>query len=269
MRAWILLPGAAFVVLAAACGATGNSTGTASKPTPAAAARGGSAQANALGAGVSGKVTQLAATQLQINGQNGNVIVDFVGSTMVLQSQAGSLGDVAPGVCVTATGQPASSGGGITATTLSVQLNMNGNCATPAGFGGGARPGARPSGSPRPRPSGSPGAGGGAFAANAVRGKVTAVNGGTLTVQEVNNNNSTTIVDVTSSTRITRLANATTSQLAVGQCVTAAGQRDASGAVQAQTLAISPPAADGTCSTNGFGGFGGGGRPGATPATGG
>lgn len=227
-----VLPGIA-AALVAACGATSSaptSAQTAASASPASRAAGQAA----FGAGVTGKVVQLTASQLQLNGQGGSATVDYAADTPVLQTAAGSLSDVQAGVCVLATGQPAA-GGAVAATTLSVMLNMNGQC-TGGGFpGGGPRAGGSPRPGASPRPRGSPGAFGGG---TTVRGKVTAVSGSSLTVQPATG--SPVTVDVTSTTRITRIELGATTQLAVGQCVTASGQRDATGAVQARQLTIFP-----------------------------
>jgi len=220
-------------VLLAACGATSASPTAAHSAASASPASRAAGQAG-FGAGVSGKVVQLTATQLQLNGQSGSATVDYAADTPVLQTAAGSLSDIQAGVCVAATGPPAA-GGGVDATTLSVMLNMNGQCTGAGSPGGGARPDASPRPGASPRPRGSPGAFGGG---TAVRGKVTAVSGSSLTVQPATG--SPVTVDVTSTTRITRIELGATTQLAVGQCVTASGQRDATGAVQARQITIFP-----------------------------
>jgi hypothetical protein len=88
-----------------------------------------------------------------------------------------------------------------------------------------------------------------------VRGKVSSVSGSSLTVQPATG--SAVTLDVLSNARITKMGTASAGALAVGQCVTAAGTADSSGTVKAATLSITPPAANGTCTTP----FGGRGRP--------
>jgi hypothetical protein len=138
---------------------------------------------------------------------------------------------------------------------------MGGNCTPPAGLGGGQGAGG---GSPRPgRGSPSPGAGGGPPANFAmVRGKLANVSGSTMTVQPQTGNPVT--VTVSSSTTVTRLVTSSSARLAVGECVTANGQRDSSGTVKARSILISAPGANGCTRA---GGFGGGGRPGASPSS--
>ena len=252
----IFVVGVAAAVLAG-CGSIGQpagaSSGTAPKSSP---SPGRGAFANA----VAGQVTQVGSGTLTVAQQSGSAKVTFDSTTSVLQSGTGSASEAVAGVCVVATGTTGA-GGVITARTFQVQLNMNGNCTPPAGLGGGQGAG----GGRGPRGSPSPGAGGGAPPANFgnVRGKLTAVNGSTLTVQPQTGNPVT--VMLTSSTAVTRLVTSSTARLAVGECVTANGQKDSSGAVKARTILISPPGANGNCTFAG-GGFGGGGRrPGASP----
>jgi hypothetical protein len=102
-----------------------------------------------------------------------------------------------------------------------------------------------------------------------VSGLVTAVSGKTLTVASVgfarrtassspSASPSTTPVTVatTSTTTWTRTVAASGKALAVGQCVTAVGEADSTGAVTA-TAITSRAATDGTCESA----FGGGGQP--------
>src|SRR2546423_6476725 len=148
MRASIFVVGLAAAALAG-CGGLGSAAGNASGATSPSPSPGRGAFGNA----VVGQVVTLASNKMTVSDQGGNATVTYDSSTMVLQSGAGSLSDAATGTCVTATGQKDASGA-VAATTLQVELNMNGNCAQPAGgFGAGQspRPGGRPGqGSPRP-----------------------------------------------------------------------------------------------------------------------
>lgn len=222
----------------------------------------------ARGSGAAGQLVSLASGKMTLSDQGGSVAVSYDSSTTVLQSGTGSMADVAPGVCVTATGQKETTGA-VTATTLSVMLNMNGNnCAQPAGgFAGAPSPGASPRADRSPRPGASPGGPGGGAPANLtfVRGKVASVSGTTVTVDEANGTPAT--VTVPSTARITRTVSSSTARLAVGECITANGQRDSSGTVKARAIVISAPGPNGCAGRGGFGGFGGpgGGRPSASP----
>jgi Domain of unknown function (DUF5666) len=251
-----ILLGIAAVALAG-CGGPGSSAkaaaGAAStSPSP--------ARANAA----SGELVQLDSGRMTLSDQTGRVTVTYSSSTTVAQTGTGSMADLAAGVCLTATGERDASGA-VAATTVDVMLNMNGNCTQPAGgFGG---PGA---GAGAPSPGQSPRAGrrspvpGASAPANLafVRGKVSAVSGTSVTVEQDSGGPVTVLVPSTA--RITRTVSSTTARLAVGECITATGQRASSGAVQARAIVISAPGPNG-CAANR--GFGGGGRPSPSPST--
>jgi hypothetical protein len=255
----IIVVGVAAAALAACGGIAGGSpASTAARTSPSPGAAG-------LANAVFGQVTNVAAGKLTVNGQGGDATVAYDSSTSVLQSGTGALTDAVPGSCVMATGT-ADAAGAVTATTFQVQLNMNGNCNTPpAGFGGaGASP--RPGASARPNrspfPGQSPGVGGGAPAnLTVVRGKVSAVSGNVVTVQP--DTGAAVTVTVPSTVSVTRLVNSTTARLAVGECVTATGQRTSSGTVQARNILISAPGPNGCTRAGGIGGGFGGGRRGS------
>lgn len=231
-------------VVLAACGGTASKTPSGSSTASPGAARGN---------GVAGSIAQLGAGKIVVQEQSGNATVDYDSSTMILQSGTGTLADAAAGTCVNATGQKDASGA-VTATTLQVMLNMNGQCNILQGGNQGGP-------SPRPFPSGSPGQGRNPNAAFA-RGKVTAVSGTTLTVQQAAGDNVTVIVPSTA--RITKLTTASSNRLTVGLCVQAVGQRDASGALKARMVTIVPPGPNGCPTGGGFGG-GRGPRPSGSP----
>jgi hypothetical protein len=255
VKASIIVVGVAAAVLAG-CGSIGGSAGASGGAAAAKASPSPGRGAN----GVVGQVSQVASGKLTVDDQSGSVTVTYDSSTSVLQSGSGTLAEAIPGTCVVATGTTDASGT-VTARTFQVQLNMGGNCTPPAGLGGGQGAGG---GSPRPgRGSPSPGAGGGPPANFAmVRGKLTNVSGSTMTVQPQTGNPVT--VTVSSSTTVTRLVTSSSARLAVGECVTANGQRDSSGTVKARSILISAPGANGCTRA---GGFGGGGRPGASPSS--
>jgi len=262
VKASIIVVGVAAAVLAG-CGSIGGSAGASSNAASASPSPGRGAFGNA----VVGQVAQVASNKMTVDDQGGSVTVTYGSSTSVLQSGTGTLSEAVPGTCVVATGTTDASGV-VTARTFQVQLNMNGNCALPAGFGGGQAgagrspaPGRSPGPGRSPRPGQSPGA---ALPANfaMVRGKLTSVSGTTLTVQPETGAPVTVVVP--SGTQVTRLVTSSTARLAVGECVTATGQRDSSGTVKASTILISAPGANGCTRGGGFGG-GGGGRPGGSP----
>ncbi len=245
MRASILIPAAAAVLLAACGGGAAKASSSTTHPSPGASARAGFG-GNAVG----GKLTQLNGAQLVLSAQTGDVDVTYDGSTRVQRTSAGTLAQAVTGTCVNITGQKDASGA-VAATTMTLMLNMNGVCTQPSpGPGGGG-------GGPGP---GTGRAGGAAPNLAFVRGKITAAQGQALTVLDASG--APVAVNVSDSTRITRTESATTSQLAVGQCILANGQKDASGAVLARQLSIVEAATNG-CPTGGGGP--GGGRQGGAP----
>jgi Domain of unknown function (DUF5666) len=246
VKASIIVVGVAAAVLAG-CGSIGSSAGASGG---AAAKTSPSPGTGAFGNAVVGQVSKVANGKLTVDQQNATATVTYDSTTSVLQSGAGSLAEAVPGTCVVATGTT-DAGGVVTARTFQVQLNMNGNCTPPAGVGGGQGAGG---GGQRPgRGSPSPGAGGAPPANFAmVRGKLTAVSGGTMTVQP--ETGSPVTVTVTSSTTVTRLVTSSSARLAVGECVTANGQRDSSGTVKARSILISAPGPNGCTRAGGFGG---------------
>jgi hypothetical protein len=127
----------------------------------------------------------------------------------------------------------------------------------PGGGGPGAGPGATIPGTPGPTPP----AGRPNF--SFVAGEVTAVAGTSLTVK--NSTGGSQTVTVPTTVRVSKSSPAVASDLALHQCLIAAGSRDASGKVTARTISIVPPGPSG-CATvgrgfgRGGGGFGGGGN---------
>ncbi|HEX4864068.1 MAG TPA: hypothetical protein VFV02_08350, partial [Acidimicrobiales bacterium] len=172
--------------------------------------------------------------------------------------------------CVNVVGTTA--GSQITANTVTIsQPDSAGSCSGRAngtgggggtGFGGGFRNGAPSSGSVPNRPAGSANFG-------IARGKVTSVSPTALVIFGTSSSGfrqgsttSTSVPDasvtvqLTSSTRYTETQTAGASDLAVNDCVTAAGTTVSTGAVTANTIRISPPGPNGC--TIGFGRGGGG-----------
>lgn len=229
--------------------------------------------------GTFGTAAAVNATSVEVqNPTNGQVTVNFSSSTTFSDTVSGTLADVTVGSCVTVsstatgTSRPAA-GTPITARTVSISQATANGC-TAGGFGGGGgRGGAggngttrpnRPSGSPRP--SGTNGAGRGNFGGFAF-GSVTAVSATGFTVHSAargQNAATDTAVTVNSSTTYSKVESATSSALAVGDCIAAVGSTDDTGAVTAKTIGISKAGPNGC--TQGFaggrgrGGNGGGGN---------
>ena len=173
----------------------------------------------------------------------------------------------------------------VSAATVQVRPATNGQCTGGfGGFGGGGGGAGAPTGAPtragtRTGTAGPDGAGG-AFGRRPTTGLVTAVSGSTITVQETmrggagaggastgsaTTDGSTTgsggtaegttqIVTVTTTGSTAYLAEkqASPSDVAVGECATATGKADDTGAVDATTVALRP-AANGSCTNGGTG----------------
>jgi hypothetical protein len=260
----VVAAGLSLASLLAACGAS--STASASSPTTVAPASTGSGPAPAGGAfpGAVGSVAALAGSSMEVQSQQtGQVTVSWTPSTNFTQSTTASAATVTVGDCVVATGS--SSSGTITARTVSIsQPSASGTCTTtrptsgaPGRPGGGNAPAARaPTGNSATPPS---------FAS----GKVTSVSTGALGIYGTSASGNPTAtgsastapassnitIDLSSTTGYTKTQPAAASNLAVGDCVTATGTTDSSGAVTASSVRITSSGGQ-TCST----GFAGAGR---------
>ena len=278
---------------AAACG--GGSSPQATTATTRAAARPSSTGTGAPPAapGVSGQVAAVNGSALEVQDPStGQTTVNLNGSTVITQTVAVSASALAVGQCVTASGTKAS-GGMVAATTVTINTLASGSCGGGPGadgFGGG--PGGGFGGGFGRRAGAGGTAGGGATrttlsaAQRAQRqaqlaslgvsvGRITAINGSTVDVAlpPPPSTTSTTRAGAarfrltpaasftyTASTRFLEARTASASAVVVGDCVTAFGPADTTGAVTAQRLAIRPAGPNG-CSTGfggGFGRFGGG-----------
>ncbi|HVV14165.1 DUF5666 domain-containing protein [Amycolatopsis sp.] len=245
-RTVFAVAGGALALLLAACGSSGTNSAAPASQAPASSA------ARAGGPAASGTVAAVAASSIEVQStSSGQVTVNFSNTTTFTDRATAALADVTTGSCVSVTG----TGTPITAQSVDITA-ANGNNCTFGGQGGGMRPQqggssrpSRPSGSSRP--SGAANGGGGrAF------GKVTAVSGTGFTVQQDNQRTgATTDVQVTVNSTTTYFKNESSNSAAlkVGECVSAQGKADDTGAVTAQSIAISQASANG-CDT----GFGGG-----------
>jgi hypothetical protein len=170
----------------------------------------------------------------------------------------------------------------IAAGSVSISDPVNGSCT--GGFGGGAfargnnqgfqgRRGQAPTGDPNPANGQNRGPRGG-FGGGGANGKITQIDGDTLTVEsqrpQFNPNgaagSTSSTPTMTTVTRTVTLSSATTyttteaasaADLKVGKCVTALGSTDSNGTLTATTIALRPADASGSCTAGMFGGFGG------------
>lgn len=239
--------GAALALAACGSGTSASTTGARSTPTPQANGQGNGARRG----GTAGELVQLGSSSLVLNTQAGDVTVDFTSSTPVTKTHTGTLADVATGMCITATGQKDATGA-LTASTVVLNAKVSGSCRGPIGFGGpGGGADRSPGATPRPTFTPRPGTPPVAFA----RGEITAVSGTSVTVLAASGTSTTITVPTTA--RISVTDSAATSDLTVGDCVLAAGQKNSSGVVSARSLNIVPAGPSGCFTGGGFGGFGG------------
>ncbi|WP_431875099.1 hypothetical protein [Amycolatopsis sacchari] len=240
-RGLLTVAGGALALTLAACGSADSGTAAPASPAPPSS----SAGAN-RGPAASGTVAQVSGSSIEMQNQtDGQVTVNFSGSTTFTDRVAATLADVTAGSCVVVTG----TGTPVTAKTVEISAPVDGAC--DGGFrgaGGGMRP---QNGTARPSRTNSQGNGQGRGAF----GKVTAVSGTGFTVEQDNRQTgATTSVQVTvdAGTTYTKSEAANSSALKVGECVAATGKADETGAVTAQTISISQAGPNGC--TTGFGG---------------
>jgi hypothetical protein len=284
------------VVSALALAACGPSSGSgdagapagASTPAPTGAAGGGAGGQRPPG--VNGLVAAVSGSTMEVQTRTDQTAVTWNNSTTFTTTASATLADVTVGACVTVL-EPASSGSAttsgsgsapatqVTAASVDVRPAVNGQCTGFGGAGGAGGPGGVP-GSGATRPSGAPtappttgaagGRGSGDVGRRALAGQVTAVSGDTITVQETLRPRGTdtatatatpTIATVTvttnASTTYTAQKTGAASDVTVGECASALGKADDTGAVTATSISLRP-ATNGSCTT-GFGGAGGGG----------
>ncbi len=232
-----------------ACGATATASGAPSGSASPGAGRGGGFARN----GAFGQLVQINGQTLIVSATTGDTSVTYSTTTRIQKSATGTFADVSVGMCAVVTGAKDASGN-VTATSVRLSAASAGTCAAGRPGGGGGFGGARPGG-PSPNPN-----------LALVSGLVTAVSGASVTIQPATGAAATVSMATTVPVTITNAAAA--SDLAVGECVAATGQKDSAGTVAARTITITPPSASGACTRPGFGGggFGGGGGGGA-PAT--
>lgn len=245
-RTFTSVAGVALALTLAACGSSSSGGSTSAAPSQAPAASNGQGAGRGGGPAAAGTVASVASSSLKVQSTNsGQVTVNYSGTTTFADRVSATLADVATGSCVIITG----TGTPITAQSVDVSTASSTGCG--AAGGGGMRP--QNGGSGRPsRPSGANNPGGAGQGGRAT-GKVTAVSSTGFTVQQDNpQTGATTDVQVTvdGSTTYTKAESASASALKVGECVTANGQADSTGAVTATTITISQAGPNG-CTVGG------------------
>jgi hypothetical protein len=235
----------------AACGSAAAGGAPTPSPSSSAGGRSGFARNAAFG-----QLVQINGSTLILSGTTGDATVTYAATTSITQTSTGTLANITPGMCITATGTKDATGM-LTATSVLLSAPVSGSCATAGlgGRGGGTfspRPGATP------RPSFSPPAGAPGF--TAARGLVKSVTGTSVTLTATTG--VATTINVPTTVKVTTSATIAPAALQTGECVTAIGPKNSAGTVAARSLTITAAGANG-CTLGfgggGFGGFGGGG----------
>jgi hypothetical protein len=208
-----------------------------------------------------------------------DVSVTLTGSTTYQKVQQTTADAITNGVCVRVAGTGSVAKGKIAASTVAITGASSSDCTRPRGTGAGpgdagSAPGSTTAnGSNPPRGSFPRNGNGRRRAGGFALGSVQSVKGNEVVVKAAefsgrrqsggspapSTKTKNVKVTLSSSTAVTQLVDASQSDLATGQCVSAAGTGDAE-AITAQRVTISPPV-NGACM--GFG-LGGGGRGGST-----
>lgn len=250
----------------------------AADPTAAPDAQGAAGTGGGDAGGVSGLVAAVADGVAQVQEADSQTAVTWSTSTEFWREATVTLDAVTVGSCVVAI-LPDEDAGTAAATSVAVSAAVDGECtAGPGGAVGGGPSGGGPSGgAPMAPPDGAavpgegelpelpegvpPGAAGGF--GSIVAGRVTAVDGTTLTVETagVDGATTSTTVETAGDTVVTSTLEADASALVVGVCADVRGEADTSGGMAASRITVSDAGDDG-CSPRGFGAMPGGGFPG-------
>lgn len=212
--------------------------------------------------GASGLIAAISERTAQVQGRSAQTAVTWNARTTFSAERATTASAVRMGACVVA--MPAGSGSPTGTATVrptpaspvvaaTVRIVDSGNC---TGFRGRGRPGFTTRSAPGDAPSGVPGGFrgfGAGFGAGAV-GKVTRTGANGFTVSsDFGGSTRPVTVTTTSATRYTETVPSGAAAVKVGQCMSAQGSTDSTGAVTASRVMVSAPV-DGSC-TGGFRGL--------------
>jgi hypothetical protein len=212
--------------------------------------------ANGFRPAASGVIAAITGRTLQVQSATEQTAVKYSANTKFTAERATNLAAVKVGSCIVATAKTNNTGStqvhSVTADEVRIEPARNGSCgggpgptgpagAAPSGFptsmpSGGVIQGAPPSGAPN---------GGRTMIGSAIAGKVTAVQGTTITVAMTtlaassSTSNPTGTVHVTAATDYTTTAAATHAALKVGLCAVVSGTANSTGAVAATRIALS------------------------------
>lgn len=177
---------------------------------------------------VRGLIASVSGNTAAVTEEKGNAAVAFTTSTKVTEVTAAARSDVTAGSCVVVRpahreSQPDQP---LTAASVRVSPAVDGKCPSGNAPGGSTTP---PPGAGAKHPP--------------VRGTVASVAGNTITVTGAGGQTSVTVTD---QTRYSKQAGAETQAIAQGKCMTAQGNQDGSGTLQATSIELRP-AHDGKC----------------------
>jgi hypothetical protein len=256
----------------AAVGALGAVVGVTAAIAGAQTAPGRGPFASGMLTSISGSALELQRTNPQDQSGTTNVSVTLTGTTTYQMVQQAASGTIASGACVRVSGKGSVDKGKITASTVAITMPTSGTCTRP-GAGNGAGPGSGlggggsvpnggsiPSGSNPRRGNARRGAGIAFGSVQSVKGNNIVVKAARFTRGRQSSGSQTppkattknVKVTLSSSTKVTQLVSAAQTDLATGQCVSAAGTGD-SEAITAQRVTISQPQ-NGSCTGFGLGG---------------
>jgi uncharacterized protein DUF5666 len=226
----------------AACSTSNDTKPTTSASPPGSSTISPSPSASAKGKDrIHGQIASVSGNAVQVTQETGTATVDFTPSTKVTEVAPAQLTDVTAGSCIkarpTSASAPASSGA-ITAEFVTVSQAVDGKCPqpkAPAGASSTPPPATTP---PSDTPS----------APRSVRGTVASVADNTITVTatDANGNPSQTTVTVTDTTKYHKKTPTDAQALAQGKCISARGNKDDAGTLQATTITVKA-ADNGSC----------------------
>ncbi|WP_239380527.1 MULTISPECIES: hypothetical protein [unclassified Frankia] len=246
-RLTVLLSAAVFALVACGGGASSTTVAGSTAPAP------GVNPAPAGPPGVTGTAAAVTDTTIQVqNPSVGQVAVNFTTSTAFTRTEQTTASSLGVGDCVLVTaasgtqeaGQPAATDAPVIAQNITISKPDAGKCtgngASRTAFGGGARPSGAPNPSGGPQAQRSPRAGG-VGRVGALFGTVTSKSDTAFVVETIARGDTpatTRTVTTGVSTVYDHMVPASAAVLKVGECVTAVGPADSTGAITATSINI-------------------------------
>jgi hypothetical protein len=172
---------------------------------------------------VEGMISSFEGNVLNLRTREGSATVDLRPATEIIETTPGQLSDIVPGSCVDVHQAPPGAPGTVTAQSVSVSPAEEGKCPPPP---------------PEPGPAGAPPPGGGPAANPGVDGKVDSVSDNTINV--VSGPGPQTKVTVTDTTSYSKVMPVGTEALTNGKCLSAEGDKNGGGVLQASMIDLQP-----------------------------